>query len=300
MNLIIFIIFGIVFLATLIFVIIIFSRQAGRLAAIDLETLPEEKNREVKTEIAEKRLQRKFNVASEAVSKKYLIPLGAFLAARAKNVYQKALDLERHYKREAKRSSALGLANDDLLNHIKEKLAEGLEFLAQEKFKEAEDTLIEVVSLDAKNLEAYLGLAKVYLATEKEVEAKEIYDFVLKIDSKNSAALFGLAELEMKNNNWAGARDVFAKIVDAGTTDPEHYCDYGYVLEKLGENKSALEMYQKAADLKPNDPRYLDYLLQASIINRKKYLALKVFDQLKEANPENQKLDEFKKKIEEI
>ena len=31
-----------------------------------------------------------------------------------------------------------------------------------------------------------------------------------------------------------------------------------------------------------------------------KYLAFKVFDQLKEANPENQKLDEFKKRIEEV
>jgi Flp pilus assembly protein TadD len=145
-----------------------------------------------------------------------------------------------------------------------------------------------------------LGLAKIYLATEKPDQAKEIYNFILKMDVQNNAALAGLAEMEMAQNNWAGAREVYKKIMEAGTTNPEYYCDYGYVSEKLDDHKNALEMYQKAVDLKPSDPRYLDYLLEESILNKKKYLAFKVFDQLKEANPENQKLDEFKKRIEEI
>jgi Flp pilus assembly protein TadD len=297
---ILFIIFAVIFLAALIYLGVIFGHHATEIAAVDLEILPEEKNREVKTEMAEKRLKRKFDYAAKKISGNYLIPLGAFASSRIKKIYYKAMELERHYKRETKRQSAVGLANNDLLNHVKEKLVLGLELLNQGKFKEAEDALIEVVSLDTKNTEAYLGLAKIYLATEKSDQAKEVYSFILKMDVQNNAALAGLAEMEMAQNNWAGAREVYKKIMEVGTTNPEYYCDYGYVLEKLDDHKGALEMYQKAVDLKPNDPRYLDYLLEESILNKKKYLAFKVFDQLKEANPENQKLDEFKKRIEEV
>jgi tetratricopeptide (TPR) repeat protein len=300
MFLALFIIFIVITLAALVFVGLFFVRHATELAAVNLQVLPEEKNKEIKTEITEKRLKRKFHNATKKISGDYLIPLGSFLAARIQKIYHKTIDLERYYKREVKRSSALNLANDDLLNHIKEKLAAGLELLKQEKFKEAEDVLIEVISLDAKNIEAYLGLAKVYGATEKPEQAKEVYNFILRINSQNSEALAGLAEIEMKENNWAGAREVYEKIIKAGTDRPEYCCDYGYVLEKLNDHKNALMMYQKAVDLKPNDPRYLDYLLEESILNKKKYLAYKVFEQLKEANPENQKLDEFKKRIEEI
>jgi len=297
---ILFIIFAVIFLAALIYLGAVFGRHATELAAVDLEILPEEKNREVKTEMAEKRLKRKFDYAAKKISNNYLIPLSAFASSRIKKVYYKAMELERHYKRETKRQSAVGLANNDLLNHIKEKLVLGLELLNQGKFKEAEDALIEVVSLDTKNTEAYLGLAKIYLATEKPDQAREVYNFILKMEVQNNAALAGLAEMEMAQNNWANACDVYAKIVATGTTNPEYYCDYGYVLEKLDDHKNAMEMYQKAVDLKPSDPRYLDYLLEESILNKKKYLAFKVFDQLKEANPENQKLDDFKKRIEEI
>lgn len=300
MLLTIFIIFIAVILAALIYLGLIFGRHATELAAVDLEILPAEKNKEVKTEITEKRLKRKFDQTAKKISSDYLIPLSSLVSARIQKIYRRALELERYYQRETKRRTAIGLANNDLLNHVKEKLSAGLEFINQEKYKEAEDALIEVVSLDSKNTEAYLGLAKIYLATEKPDQAKEVYSFILKMDLQNNPALAGLAEMEMSQNNWAGAREVYAKIIAAGTTNPEYYCDYGYVLEKLDDHKNAMEMYQKAVDLKPSDPRYLDYLLEESILNKKKYLAYKVFDQLKEANPENQKLDDFKKRIEEV
>jgi Tfp pilus assembly protein PilF len=297
---ILFIIFGIIFLLALFFLLSIFLKNSSKVSSIDLGSLPFEKNKEIKTEITNQRLKRKLNEITKKISSDYLIPLNSFLSARIQKIYHQAIDLERYYKREVKRSSALNLANNDLLNHIKEKLNIGLELLEQEKLKEAEDILIEVISLDAKNIKAYLGLAKVYWAMEKPDQAKEVYNYILKIEPQNNDALAGLAEMEMKQNNWAGAREVYEKIINANINKAEYCCDFGYISEKLNDHKNALLMYQKAVDLKPNDPRYLDYLLEESIINKKKYLALKVFDQLKEANPENQKLDEFKKRIEEI
>jgi tetratricopeptide (TPR) repeat protein len=248
----------------------------------------------------EQRLKRKITATSQKFSKSYLIPFWSFVWAKIKRLYFKITELEKHYRRQAKISSVVNLKKENLVNLIKEKNNLATDLFNQQKYKEAEESYIEIIALDSKNVEAYLGLAKVYLALEDTDHAKELYQYVLRIDEKNNLALAGLAEIETNLSDWAGAKGVYEKILANTKDNAEYYFDYGYVLEQLGEHPQALEAYQKAVDLKPNDPRYLDYLLKESIINKKKYLAYKIFDQLKEANPENQKIDEFKKMIEEI
>jgi len=58
----------------------------------------------------------------------------------------------------------------------------------------------------------------------------------------------------------------------------------------LGSIKRSLEKH-------PNNPRYLDTMIEISIINKDKISALEAFDKLKEANPDNKKLEEWKKEI---
>lgn len=294
-----FIILAIALISLVLFIVLV-SKKLPQLSAVDLSLLPQEKNLEVKSDIMEQRLKRKITVTSQKISKSYLIPFWSFVWAKVKRLYFKVRELEKHYRRQAKISSAVNLKKENLVTLIKEKSNLAADLFNQQKYKEAEDIYIEIIALDNKNLEAYLSLAKVYLALEEADHAKELYQHVLRIDEKNNLALAGLAEIEVGLNDWAGAKGVYEKILANTKDNVEYYFDYGYVLEQLGEHGEALEMYQKAVDLKPNNPRYLDYLLKESILNKKKYLAYKVFDQLKEANPENQKIDEFKKMIEEI
>ena len=94
--------------------------------------------------------------------------------------------------------------------------------------------------------------------------------------------------------------EIFEKLTKLNPDNASYYYEQTITLENLGEFQKALEVCQKAVDLKPNDPKYLDAMLNLSIISKKKYLALKMFDRLKDANPENQKLDEIKGRIEEI
>ena len=94
--------------------------------------------------------------------------------------------------------------------------------------------------------------------------------------------------------------EIFDKLTKLNPDNASYYYEQAITLENLGEFQKALEVCQKAVDLKPNDPKYLDAMLNLSIIGKKKYLALKMFDRLKDANPENQKLDEIKGRIEEI
>jgi hypothetical protein len=57
---------------------------------------------------------------------------------------------------------------------------------------------------------------------------------------------------------------------------------------------------RKALEIEPNNPRYLDTILEISIIKKDKVLANETYKRLKEVNPENQKLAEIKEEIAEL
>lgn len=294
---IIFIIFIVITLGIIVFILF---RHLKHLTAIDLKNLPQEKTANIKTGLIENRLRRKLNAFTNVTAQKYIAPVLNKVGTKIKNTYVKALNLEKYYKREKHKKLIVNLDVEEKNNLIKNKLNLAQEYFLQANNTAAEEIYIDVVAMDPKNIEAFLGLAKIYFSINDLPHAKEIYQHILKINTDNDKALAGLAELAIKENDWQSAKEVYEKIIKLKNDDPEYYCDYGLVLEKMGELGSSLEAYQKALTLKPNDPRYLDYLLEASIINKKKYLAYKVLDRLKEANPENNKLDEFKRRIEEL
>lgn len=281
-------------------IIFILFKHFTHLTAIDLKNLPQEKTANIKTGLIEYRLRRKLNTFTNLTAQKYVSPILNKVGKKIKNTYHTALNLEKYYKREIHKKTVVNLDWEEKNNLIKSKLNLAQEHFLQANNTAAEEIYIDIVAMDPKNIEAFLGLAKIYFSINDLLHAKETYQHILKINTDNDKALAGLAELAIKENDWQSAKEVYEKIIQLRGDDPEYYCDYGLVLEKIGELELSLEAYQKALTLKPNDPRYLDYLLEASIINRKKYLAYKVLDRLKEANPENNKLDEFKKRIEEL
>ena len=58
--------------------------------------------------------------------------------------------------------------------------------------------------------------------------------------------------------------------------------------------------FARAVQLEPGNPKYLDQLLEMSIIAGDSELARETYDRLRLANPDNQKLAEFKQRVEEI
>ena len=67
-----------------------------------------------------------------------------------------------------------------------------------------------------------------------------------------------------------------------------------------GDNDNALTMIQNALTLAPKNPKYLDFLIELSILINNKYLAEITWDKLKEVNPENQKLAGLQERIQAI
>ncbi|MFH1456553.1 MAG: tetratricopeptide repeat protein [Patescibacteria group bacterium] len=280
--------------------LIIVVRHMPHLAAIDLANLPKEKALKVKEKIIEMRLRRKLSSNINTFNNKYLIPSLIKIKAFSIKIYNKILDLEKHYKKEIKTKKVDGLPMVEKQNAIKSKIAEAEDFLIKEDYKQAEEILIEVIAIEPKNIQAYLGLGRIYRAQKNFEHATEIYKHILKIEPNNNDGLLGLARVAIKQNNRELAIEIFEKLTRLNPDNASYYYEQAVTMENLGEYEKALESCQKAVDLKPNDPKYLDSMLSLSIKSKKKYLALKMFDRLKDINPENQKLDEIKSRIEEI
>jgi len=72
------------------------------------------------------------------------------------------------------------------------------------------------------------------------------------------------------------------------------------VNKSLNEFDEAINNLSQALNNEPNNPRYLDSLLELGIMKKDKNLAEETLKKMAEVNPENQKLGEWENKIKEL
>lgn len=131
----------------------------------------------------------------------------------------------------------------------------------------AEQCFLEVINLDKRNLEAYVGLSQIYFAKKKIDEAKEVVEFLMKLNPASADKyIFSLAEAYLQSGDAEKAR-------------------------KYGE---------KALNKEDENPRYLDFLTELAILDGSKKEAQEYLAQLKEVNPDNAKIKEFKERIKDM
>ncbi len=248
-------------LVSLAIIIFIVSRKFSILANIDLESIPAEKEAQVKEMIIGKRIKRNFTRWSSKIMNIlnfFIKKLSSFFQL----IFNKLHDLREHYNAETEQK------NDAGKDRVSELLKEFKELRAKENNEQAEKKLIDIIGLDSKNLEAWDALGELYYEQKNYEEAKQTFEHLIKLieedgDGDTGEAFFNLALVNRDNNNYE---------------------------EALGSIKRSLEKH-------PNNPRYLDTMIEISIINKDKISALEAFDKLKEANPDNKKLEEWKKEI---
>ncbi|MEY4744907.1 MAG: hypothetical protein RL272_852, partial [Candidatus Parcubacteria bacterium] len=73
--------------------------------------------------------------------------------------------------------------------------------------------------------------------------------------------------------------------------------DLGLAAQAAGDARDARSAFERAVAFEPANPRHLDLLLDACILEGDKSRASEVFARLKSANPENNKLDSLAERI---
>ncbi len=167
-------------------------------------------------------------------------------------------------------------------------------------WKQAEGKYIEVIKVDNKNIPAYQGLVRLYLDNDKNAEARQIMEFLLKLGVEDAETYINFANLAWEEESLDEAKIYYLKALSLDGSKVIARVNLGMVFGELGDKEAAMQQFRAVFELEPKNPRYLDLLLESSIQIGDKDLARKALQNLKEVNPENQKIDDFKKRINEM
>jgi len=256
---------------SLIVIIFIIVRKFPPLAILNVENIPGEKETKFKEKIIRQRVERDFNRLGNSLDR-WCRRLGGMISGFLKRYYQH-LTKKRNDLRRQKKLTFIEKREKISVLFNKAKVAMSLE-----KYEEAEKHLIEIISLDAKRLNAFLELAESYRLRKSFREAKETLEHALKLAqqlSRDPEMLEGVVLAEIRFS-------------------------LAWICFQLGLQTEALEYGRQALDAEPNNPRYLDLILSLSIMKKDKKSALDAWQRLASVNPENNKLPELHAKIEEL
>ena len=262
------IVIAVIFL-TIITIIIV--RKFPELKALDVDSIPEERQAKVKNQIIDERVNR----ASKNFFNKIgglIFPAWTKIKDKFRLLFQKVAELEKKYEKKENVFSDVDKKN--LPDVIREGLKQAEQLKDKEQHNEAEKKYIEIISLDPKNLLAYEGLAKVYVNKKEYDLAKETYIYLLK-----------------------------AVVKDKKTQKPQiaqYYFDLAEIFKVNNNLDKCLNLLKKVIEYDPNNPKYLDFYIDISIMLKQKFEAIKILKHLRKINPDNKKIKEFEKRIREI
>lgn len=276
-------------------------RHFTELAAFDASSVPHIQEKSVKKGIAARRVFRGLEKAGVKFNKT-LHPF-RWVWARAQQSFRdranSIADQYRHLEWKQKWRQWRGRSSHERRAHLLALLEEADEHRRAERYDEAEKKYIEIVSLDPKNVTAYVGLGKAYFKQDRWREAEETFTHVVTaLDSSHELAWAFLGRTLKAESKWQDATFAYRKALKYESGLAKRWMDLGECYRELGKNGEAAAAYKKAALNEPNNPRVLDQLIEISIIAGDKRLAKEALGQLQTANPENQKLAEWEGRVE--
>lgn len=274
-------------------VCVIFIRHFPQIAAIEVKELPEEKQQHIKVIMAEQRLLRKFKRLFDFMQK-HLRPVMSLVKTMYGHWRERLGELEKQYKIEKLQvKSATESGRESLKQKVSLELKQARDATTRDDFEQAEGHYINVVQLDPQSVDAFEGLGEIYLAQKKFDEAKEVYRYLLKMMQEQDV---GQIHLSLLNDHDQPEEQ---KSIIASERAKVHF-QLSEVYLQQDELTMAEKELGRSLRLEPNNPRYLDALIDISIMNKNKVKAQEFFFRLKEVNPDNKKLKEIEQRISDI
>ncbi|MFA5134494.1 MAG: tetratricopeptide repeat protein [Patescibacteria group bacterium] len=279
--------------AAIIAILVILWRKFSILAAINTETIKEEQQSKVKRSLIEGRLKRKLaSMRARSVLKNGNVDGSSSESkpSAIRGFYNALRKLEQNY-----RSKIRELEPQD--EGAKEKnvsilIRDARALRDSELYKEAEQKYIEAISVDSRSVEAYENLGGLYVELRDYDHAKEIYQYLLKLRSTD------LSESPNKQTGSIDRGDV--STVSLAKEVAGYHVELGEVYRAEGEPQKALDCFQEAVKLEPNNPRNLDRVAETALELKDKPLVQATVDKLREVNPENEKLAEFEEALKQL
>jgi len=291
-----------IILACLGIIIAIVVRKFPQLTLLDIENTPEGKEAKKKDSLIKKRLEKRSEKRAEGKEGKSRALQTMWgktqkkFRALSERVYDSAnkAAFKKNQEENTERTSA------DIKQEVSRLLSEADVACKNEEWDSAEKKLIAVIRMEPKNKDAYQGLGHVYTERGEFQQAEETYRFLLQIDSEDDSTLVKLGDLTEKMGEVERAIECYQQAVIINPNLSIRFAKLSDLFISLEQYDSALEAIREAIDIEPHNPKYLDSLVETSIMVGDQVMAQEAYEQLRMANPENQKLTVFKERIDKM
>lgn len=172
--------------------------------------------------------------------------------------------------------------------------------IEQKDLELAEKKYIEAIRLDPKNQDAYFGLGNVYFTKGEFGDAEEALTYLTRLNPEHDGGLVKLAEISEERGNIEKAIEYYEKSLLVEDGKATRFIKIAELLLSIDKPGTAQEAVKQAVELEPQNPRYLDMMVEVSIKCGDKQSAEESFQRLRMVNPENQKLDVLRERIGEM
>ncbi len=264
MQLALYIIAGVIAAGSLGMLVYVYAKTLPKASALDLQAMPAHRQQQRKTSLVEDRLRRKTEGFQNSL-RAFIKPIAMVFRKLFTSIYDRLVALEHSY-REAAKGSAEVVESANSISNVATSVQAGQALLDEGKYVEAEKNFIAAIGVDPRSVDAYRGLARVYEAQNDLPHAVATWQFLMQLDPKDESIYVSLGTLLMQEKKY----------------------------------EDALEPFEQALELNPNNPKYLDSFIAVAILNGLKYKAQSTLDKLKAVNPENQKLENYQREIDQL
>jgi tetratricopeptide (TPR) repeat protein len=287
---------SIIILICLAVIAYIVIRKFPQLTLVKTEASYQLKNENLKKDMYEKRLKRQMGTFFVRVLT-VLKPAFSKLVEWIKGFYSSIKDKEEEYRHK--------LLHQDFKDEVDKEqkfslmLTQAKESLAEKNYEDAEAKLIDILKLEPQFKEAYHQLARLYWEKKDYEHAIETYSYLLKI-SADSKVYQDLAAIAEERGDLKEAEKNYLEALGSEDQDVEVYYNLATLYKQQENMDKSVEMINQALVAMPNNPKYLDFLFEISIMSQDKKTAKEAFDKLTEVNPDNNKLAEYQETIDSL
>lgn len=293
----------ILLISSLLVIIFIIYKNYNKLILLDVNTLSEIREQVKKDEFIRKKAEKKNSDVYAKILHK-LQPFQEYVFKKAKNVQSRFRTYFIKIKNQLENYETVKPLTKEEREKKKEEIKnlekEARQDLSKEDLDTAEKKYLAILKQDPQNKDAYKGLADVYFSQNQIKEAKETYHFVLKLDPHDEDVYLKLASIAEEEGRIEKAIEYYEKTLLINPNNASRFFKIFELFFDLKEYETALEAIRQSLEIEPDNPRYLDNFLETCIILQKKDEAEKTFGRLRMNNPENQKLDIFRQRIDEL
>jgi tetratricopeptide (TPR) repeat protein len=144
----------------------------------------------------------------------------------------------------------------------------------------------KIVSLQPSSVEDRMVLGQLYTVKHDSKKAEEEFKTAQAIEPESEEVVLNLARLYAESGDLQHAAKVIEDVPMNDRTSKMEFT-LGAAYDQLKQPKNAISAYRRAVDMEPGDLHTLDALAQALLSNDQMDEALKQYQQLAAADPEN-------------